>query len=375
MLNPRFYESLGMDDIREKVVAGERLSLDDGLRLFECPDLSSVAALAHYDRMRRHAMRVTWVRNRHVNYTNVCANNCRFCAFHRKEGEEGGFTLSLDDILDKATSAGEITELHVVGGCHPDLGLDFFVNVLRALQERLPDVSIKAFTPVEIEHFAMLESISTREVLERLRASGLKMMPGGGAEIFHPEIRERICPDKVSGDEWLRISREAHSMGMRTNCTMLFGHVEDVEHRIDHLDRLRRLQDETGGFVCFIPLPFLTKNSALELPEGFAGVSALDILRTIAVSRLMLDNIPHIKAYWVMLGVKLALTALHYGADDFDGTVVEEKIGHMAGASSEQALTPEDIEAMARDCGFSPTERDALFQPKNAVAPQGEPQC
>ncbi|MFW5734766.1 MAG: aminofutalosine synthase MqnE [Oceanidesulfovibrio sp.] len=374
MLTPRYYEALGLADIQEKVLAGERLSLDDGLRLFECSDLSSVAALAHYDRIRRHGMQVTWVRNRHVNYTNVCANNCRFCAFHRKKGEDGGFTLSLDDIVDKATSAGEITELHIVGGCHPDLGLSFFEEVLRTLQQRLPDASLKAFTPVEIEHFAKLESISSREVLERLSAAGLRMMPGGGAEIFHPEVRNRICPDKVSGDEWLRISREAHAMGMRTNCTMLFGHVEDFSHRLDHLDKLRRLQDETGGFLCFIPLPFLTKNSALELPEGFAGVSGLDILRTIAVSRLMLDNIPHIKAYWVMLGVKLALSALHYGADDFDGTVVEEKIGHMAGATSEQALTVEDIEAMARDCGFAPMERDALFLPKKATTPQGESQ-
>jgi aminodeoxyfutalosine synthase len=373
MLNPRFYDALGLPDIRDKVVSGERLSLEDGLRLYECPDLSSVAALAHYDRMRRHAMRVTWVRNRHVNYTNVCANTCRFCAFHRKQGEAGGFTLSLDDIVDKATSAGEITELHVVGGCHPDLGLGFFEDALRTLHEKLPDVSLKAFTPVEIEHFARLESLSTREVLERLRSAGLSMMPGGGAEIFHPDVRARICPDKVSGEEWLRIAREAHGMGMRTNCTMLFGHIEDVGHRLDHLDRLRRLQDETGGFVCFIPLPFLTQNSALELPEGFAGVSAIDILRTIAISRLMLDNIPHVKAYWVMLGVKLALAALHYGADDFDGTVVEEKIGHMAGASSEQALTSEDIEAMARDCGFAPVERDALFRPKHI--PQGEPPC
>ncbi|TVM35890.1 aminofutalosine synthase MqnE [Oceanidesulfovibrio marinus] len=374
MLNPRFYEALGIDDIREKVQASERLTIEDGRRLFECPDLSSVAALAHYVRMQRHGMRVTWVRNRHVNYTNVCANDCRFCAFHRRVGEEGGFTLSLDEIVDKATSAGDITELHIVGGCHPELGLDFFETALRTLHEKLPNTSIKAFTPVEIEHFAKLESISTREVLERLSAAGQEMMPGGGAEIFDPDVRARICPEKVSGDEWLRISKEAHSMGIRTNCTMLFGHVESVEHRLDHLDKLRRLQDETNGFICFILLPFLIKNSALELPEGFAGVSAPDILRTLAISRLMLDNIPHIKSYWVMLGVKLALTALHYGADDFDGTVVEEKIGHMAGASSEQALTPEGIVAMACDCGFTPVERDALFRPKN-TEPQGESPC
>jgi aminodeoxyfutalosine synthase len=252
------------------------------------------------------------------------------------------------------------SEVHVVGGCHPSLPLAHFERMLGLLRESFPQAALKCFTAVEIAHFAALEGISTVEVLRRLKNAGLHMLPGGGAEIFAPEVRERVCPRKSSAEEWLRIHGEAHDLGLSTNCTMLFGHVETIDQRLDHLDRLRRQQDASGGFTCFIPLPFLTENSALKVEQPLTG---LDELKTIAVSRLMLDNIPHVKAYWVMLTPKQAQVALSWGADDFDGTVVEEKIGHEAGAGTEQGLARTELEAMIRGAGFEPQERNALFEP------------
>ena len=251
-------------------------------------------------------------------------------------------------------------EVHIVGGCHPDLPLSFYLDMLSAVRAALPEAGLKCFTAVEIEHFAALSGLSTREVLSALKAAGLDMLPGGGAEIFAPEVRRRICPKKISGERWLAIHGQAHELGLSTNCSLLFGHLESEEDRVDHLLLLREQQDSSGGFNCLIPLPFQTENSLLKVPAAVTGV---DILRTIAVARLLLDNIAHIKAYWVMLTVKLAQAALYYGADDFDGTVVEEKIGHMAGADSEQGLTRAELEAMIRGCGFTPVERDALFRP------------
>ncbi|MEG6552428.1 CofH family radical SAM protein, partial [Desulfocurvibacter africanus] len=272
---------------------------------------------------------------------------------------DGAFALSLEEAEAKVRATPEDTaEIHVVGGCHPSLPLAFFEELLARVKRLRPKALLKCFTAVEIAHFARLESITPREVLARLKNVGLVMMPGGGAEIFDPEVRTRICPHKLTAEEWLDIHRLAHSMGLRTNCTMLFGHLETRRHRMEHLDALRRLQDETGGFTCFIPLPFQTENSRLT---GITPLTGLEELRTIAVSRLMLDNIRHIKAYWVMLGVKQAQAALYYGADDLDGTVVEEKIGHMAGAKSEAALTKTELMAMIRHCGFTPVERDSLF--------------
>jgi len=357
------FQACGLADIHDKVLAGERLDIDDGARLFACPDFLAVAALAHHVRVRLHGDKTFYVLNRHINYTNICANDCLFCAFSRKEGQDGAFLLDHAAILDRiaAYRQDRVREIHIVGGCHPELRLEYFTDLLRLISARFPDVAIKGFTMVEIGHFAQLEGLSTREVLLRLQDAGLAMIPGGGAEIFAPEVRRRICPNKITGEEWLRIAEEAHGLGVKSNATMLFGHIETVADRLDHLDRLRRVQDRTGGFVCFIPLPFQTAHSRLKLETERAG--GLDELKTIAVSRLMLDNIPHIKAYWVMLTTKLAQVALHFGADDLDGTVVEEKIGHMAGASSEQELTRRDLEAMIRGCGFTPVQRDALFNP------------
>jgi dehypoxanthine futalosine cyclase/putative menaquinone biosynthesis radical SAM enzyme len=375
MLDHARFAQLGIADIAAKVEAGERLSLDDGRKLYACPDVTAVGALAHHVRTRMHGDKTFYVVNRHINYTNVCVNGCAFCAYQRAKGEEGGFELSVADALERLASAPlPPREVHIVGGCHPDLRLSFFIDLLTSVQRALPDSALKCFTAVEIAHFASLEGISTREVLARLKEAGLAMLPGGGAEIFEPSVRRRICPRKSTAEEWLRIHGEAHELGLTTNCTMLFGHLESIDDRLNHLDMLRRRQDESlavgaTGFTCFIPLPFQTENNAIKVERPLTGV---DELRTIAISRLMLDNIPHIKSYWVMLTVKQAQAALFFGADDLDGTVVEEKIGHMAGAASEQGLSKNQLEAMIRGMGLTPVERDARFNPvaKQEPVPQ-----
>ena len=357
------YDALGLGEIARKVASGKRLSLAEGRALFDCPDVTAVGALAHQRRTALHGADTFYVANRHINYTNVCVNGCAFCAYQRAKGEAGGFELSIADAVERLLSAPlPPREVHIVGGCHPDLRLAYFVDLLEAVQKALPEATLKCFTAVEIAHFARLEGISTTQVLQTLKAAGLAMLPGGGAEIFAPEVRRRICPKKSDAEEWLRIHGEAHDLGLATNCTMLFGHLESIDDRLDHLDRLRTQQDKTGGFTCFIPLPFQTENSAIKVERPLTGI---DELRTIAVSRLMLDNIPHLKAYWVMLTVKLAQAALFFGADDLDGTVVEEKIGHMAGATSEQGQTKAQLEAMIRGMGLRPVERDARFNPIN----------
>lgn len=367
MFDASRYAALGLATIFEKVLAGERLSAQDGLDLFACPDVNAVGALAHHVRTRLHGDKTYYVVNRHINYTNVCVNGCVFCAFRRdEESQKGAFTLSKEAILARLRGEHDsplhLDELHIVGGCHPKLRLAWFEDVFRSVHQAYPDLLIKAFTCVEIAHFAHSEGISTLEVLQRLQRVGLAMMPGGGAEIFAEAVRKQICPHKADAQTWLRIAGEAHSLGIRTNCTMLFGHLESAADRIDHLCRLREQQDRSGGFTCFIPLPFLTENSMLTLPPEQVGQHrGLDQLRTVAIARLMLDNIPHIKAYWVMLGEKLAQTALWYGANDLDGTIVEEKIGHMAGASSQQGMTLPQLEQMIRESGFCPVRRNAVF--------------
>ena len=367
MLDADHYARLGLGSIFEKVMNGDRLSVEDGKKLFDCEDITAIGALAHHARTRLHGDTTYYVLNRHVNYTNVCVNACLFCAFQKETDEQtGAFSLNEDEIIAKLDPQDGLPydEVHIVGGCHPKLPLSFFENAIRRIKQTYPDIIVKAFTAVEIAHFAELEDISTKEVLERLKAAGLEAMPGGGAEIFAPEIRKQICPRKATGEEWLNVAREAHQMGITSNCTMLFGHLESVEDRLDHLDKLRRLQDETNGFTCFIPLPFLTENSMLELPEERKGKhTGLDKLKTIAICRLMLDNIPHIKSYWVMLGLKLAQAALYYGADDLDGTIVEEKIGHDAGAQSDQAMTIPQLVEMIERSGFKAVRRNSFFQP------------
>ncbi|MDR2573794.1 MAG: aminofutalosine synthase MqnE [Desulfovibrio sp.] len=378
MLDATYYAKLGLSSIYDKVFTARRLSREDGLALFACPDIAALGALAMHVRARLHGDAVYYVVNRQINYTNICINDCVFCAFRRNNaGEPGAFVLSREDILARLRAADQsplrLDELHFVGGCHPDLPLSWFEEVFHAVRKYNPLLPVKAFTPVEIAHFAQLENMSTLEVLKRLQAVGLVMMPGGGAEIFDEALRRQICPRKADAATWLRISAEAHSLGIKTNCTMLFGHLETYAHRVDHLCRLREQQDKSGGFTCFIPLPFLTENNALKLPEKkSAACRGLDQLRTVAVSRLMLDNISHIKAYWVMLGQKTAQTALWFGADDVDGTIIEEHIGRMAGADSSRGLTIRELEEMIRDSGFRPIRRNAVFEslsPDMANAP------
>jgi aminodeoxyfutalosine synthase len=362
MLDTKDYRQWGLEEIHAKVEGGKRLSIEDGERLFACPDVLAVGSLAHLARRRLHGDVAYYVVNQHINYSNICVNGCRFCAFRRKKDEPLSFQLSVRNILEKiqARKDDPITEVHIVGGCHPDLPLSFFEETLSSIKGIRPELRIKAFTTVEIAHFAKLEGISTREVLIRLKAAGLEMLPGGGAEVFSPRIRALLCPEKLSGQGWLDIAREAHQLGIKTNATMLYGHLETEREKLEHLDALRRLQDETQGLVCFIPLPFQPANTQVENAQPTTGV---EDLKTMAVSRLMLDNVPHLKAYWVMLTVKLAQVALYFGADDFDGTVIEEKIGHMAGAESEQGLTRTELERIIRQGGFTPVERDCFFNP------------
>ncbi len=347
-------------DIWEKVKAGERLSYYDGVRLFKSDDFRLVGMMADHVRRRLHGNRTYYVINQHINYSNICGNGCKFCAFGRSPESSLAFQLSLEDIIEKVKERIDepITEIHIVGGCHPGLPFSFYLEVLREVKKVRPDVILKAFTAVEIAHFSKMSGLSEEEVLKKLSEAGLDVLPGGGAEIFSKRVREIVCPRKLSGEDWLRISGLAHKMGIRSNSTMLFGHVETVEERVDHLVRLRELQDKTGGFICFIPLAFQPSNTSLSnLPK----VSAIDSLKTIAVSRLILDNIHHIKSYWIMLGISVAQIALHFGADDLDGTVIEEKIGHMAGAESDQALTRSELTRVIEEAGFEPVERNTYF--------------
>jgi len=359
--------SASFGQIREKVRAGEPLSFDDGITLFRHPNLLDVGALANEVRERLHGDRTYFNRNLHINATNVCVASCMFCSFARlKPGDKGAYTMSHDEAWGKLRArvdAGDpLTEVHIVNGLHDGLPFEYYEELLRGLKRIKSGIHLKAFTAVELFFFHKHFGMPLRTVLERLRAAGMDSLPGGGAEIFAPKVRKKICDDKCTGDEWLEVHRQAHQLGMRSNCTMLYGHIEGDEDRVDHLLRLRALQDETGGFQTFIPLAFHPDNNALMKLPAPTGV---EDLRLYAVSRLMLHNIPHIKAYWIMLGVKTAQTALWFGADDLDGTVQEEKIYHMAGAETPQAMTPAEIVRLIRNAGREPVERDTLY---NVVA-------
>jgi aminodeoxyfutalosine synthase len=347
-------------DVAEKVVRGDRLSAEDGLRLYAHPDLLAVGRLADLVRRRLHGDRVYYNINRHIEPTNVCATACAFCAFGRTAADPLAYEMSHQDVYDRAAAcvAEGATEVHVVAGLHPQFDLAWYEEMLRGLKSRFPALHLKCFTAVEIAWFCRLHHLSHETVIRRLVAAGLDSMPGGGAEIFDPVVRAEICDNKCDADEWLEIHRKAHGLGLRSNCTMLYGHLERDEHRVDHVLRLRALQDETRGFQAFIPLAFHPANTRLSHLPAPSG--RLD-LRVVAVSRLLLDNIPHVKAYWIMLGEKTAQIALSFGADDFDGTVAEEKIVHMAGAQSPEVLTVEEIRRLVEEAGRTPVERDTLY--------------
>ena len=350
-----------------RVRDGERLSEDDVLLCLTTPDVLHLGRLAGSVRRRMHGDVAYFNINRHINPTNVCVYtyDCKFCSFAALPGEEHSWEMSHEDVYEQAARHGgdAVTEFHIVGGLHPDLSLDWYLEMMRGLKERFPSVHLKAFTAIEIGWFAQREKISIAEVLERLREAGLGSLPGGGAEIFHPEVREIICNGKLDAEEWFEVHRTAHRMGIRSNATMLYGHVEKPEHKVDHLMRLRDLQDETGGFNTFIPLAYHPENNYMGLRFHTTGT---EDLRHLATARLALDNFDHVKAYWIMISPKLAQVAMSFGADDFDGTVVEETIYHMAGADTEQHLTRSELERILREAGYRPVERDTLYNPIGA---------
>ena len=358
----RWVERSELADIYEKVLAGQRLSREDGLRLSASHDLLTIGFLANLVRERLHGKKTYWVYNQHINYSNICANGCRFCAFSRRPGEQGGFILALEEVANKVRDRlhEPITEIHVVGGCHPDLSFSYYLDLVRTIKEMRPEVTVKAFTAVEIAHLAQNEGLAVSEVLLALKEAGVEALPGGGAEVFSDRVRQLLCPEKLSSEGWLQVAKEAHQLGMRTNATLLYGHLETAAERVDHLLTLRKAQDETGGFITFIPLAFQPANTGIAALQERTGCTDL---KTIALSRLLLDNFAHVKAYWIMLGVKIAQTALYFGADDLDGTVMEERIGHMAGASSAEALAPAELETLIRAAGHEPVQRDTFFRP------------
>jgi len=351
-----------IEHIVAKVAASERLSDDDALFLFEHPDLIAVGELAALANQRKNGRRVFFNVNRHINHTNICVNRCKFCAFSKTADEPGAYCYDMGEIRNRATEAATqgATEIHIVGGLHPDLPFDFYLEMLATVREVSPALHIKAFTAVEIEYLSRLAGLSISGTLKRLKDAGLGSLPGGGAEILSKSVRDQLCPEKISGEEWLSVMKEVHAAGLKSNATMLYGHVESYDDRVDHLRRLRELQDDTGGFQVFIPLAFQKENNPLgHLKNPLSG--GVDDLKTLAVSRLYLDNFANIKAYWVMLGEKIAQTSLCFGVNDLDGTVVEERIGHDAGASSPQTMTKEAIVNMIRRAGRVPVERDTLY--------------
>jgi len=345
----------GLAPIWEKVRSEERLSAEDGLRLFETDDLLGVGRMADFAKRRRCGERVYFVVNRQVNPTNLCVLSCRFCDFARKRGQEGAYEMSLEHVLSLID--GEMNEVHIVGGHHPDWPFEYYEEMLRTIRKGFPKVQLKAFTAAEMDYFSKRFKLPVETVLTRLQGAGLQSMPGGGAEVFSERVRKRLFPGKAGARRWLDIHRLAHRMGIKSNCTLLYGHIETYEERVRHLLLLRELQDETGGFLAFIPLAYQPGTTNLVPRQA----SAIDDLKTVAVSRLLLDNVPHVKAYWVMVGEETASLALHFGASDVDGTIGEERIAHAARAQSPAGLARERIVRLIRDAGKVPVERDALY--------------
>lgn len=349
-------------DIYDKVVAGTRISDEDALRLLESKDLNAVGAIADFARQRKVGNHASYIVNRYINYSNYCILSCQFCSFSKKKRDADGFELTVPQMVEKAKEAQSIgiTELHIVGGLHPSLPFSYYLDMLHSLKALEPKLQLKCFTAIEILHLAWLAKKSVEETLRELKAAGLDSLTGGGAEIFRKEVRLQIAKGKESGEEYLDVHRTWHKLGGRSTCTMLFGHVESLPDRVDHLRQIRALQDETHGFVGFIPLAYQPDGNRIPVdhpPTGF------DSLRTIAVSRIYLDNFDHITAYWVGLGTKLAQVALNYGADDIHGTIVEEHIFHMAGAKSPQAQKEADMVKAIREVGRTPVQRNTFYEP------------
>jgi aminodeoxyfutalosine synthase len=357
-----FAQRSELRDLYDKVAAGERISEADALRLFESKDLNAVGAIADLARQRKVGNRASYIINRYLNYSNYCILSCQFCSFARKKRDADGFQLAAEEMVQKAREALAIgiTELHIVGGLHPSLPFSYYTDMLRALRALDSRLQLKCFTAIEILHLSWLAKKSVAETLTELKAAGLDSLTGGGAEIFRKEVRSAIARGKESAEEYLDVHRTWHRMGGRSTCTMLFGHVESLADRVDHLRQLRELQDETRGFTGFIPLPYQPENNDIPVktpPTGF------DTLRTLAVSRIYLDNFDHLTAYWVGMGLKLAQVALSYGADDLHGTIIEEHIFHMAGASSPQLQTEAALIKAIREAGLTPVQRNTFYEP------------
>ncbi len=355
--------SAGLSGVAQKIDRAERLSVEDALALFLCDDLAELGRLADRVRRAKNGDAATYVINRHINYSNLCVDDCLFCAFKRKPGEAGGYTFTLDEIFKRAEDLTRLgaSELHIVGGHHPDLPFSFYEEMLRGLHKRHPRAALKCFTAAEILYFSEKFGLAVEEILSRFKTVGLSMLPGGGAEVLSERVRKKLCRDsKGSTEKWLSVHRAAHRLGIPSNATLLFGHVERPQEKVEHLLHIRDLQDETGGVLAFIPLAYHHENNALgKLPEP----TAVERLKHIAIARLVLDNVPHIKAYWPMFGVKLSQIALSFGADDIDGTIVEEKIYHMAGASTPQEMDEPALRRLIEEAGFRPVKRDAFHRP------------
>ena len=351
-----------LEPIAGKVMAAERLSFEDGLALYRSHDLLAVGYLANHVREKLNGNVTYFNVNRHINPTNVCVAACKLCAFGRQVRDPAAYTMSLEQVWHIAGEgySEAVSEFHIVGGLHPELSLDWFCEMIRGLRERYPQVHLKAFTMVEIGYLARRANLPVEETLRRLKDAGVDSLPGGGAEIFQERVRRIICDHKIDGDEWINTARTAHQLGLRSNATMLYGHIETADDRVDHLLKLRALQDETGGFQTFIPLAFHPENTPMKHLPTTGGI---DDIKNIAVSRLLLDNFPHIKAYWIMMTPKIAQIAQRFGADDLDGTVVEEKIYHDAGATTSQSLQREELLRLIRHAGREPVERDTLYRP------------
>ncbi len=376
---------MSLKRIENKVLSGKRITPEDALALFQSDDIFGIGRLAGHVAQDTNGNKAYFIENHHINPTNICVNRCRFCAFSRSAGDKGAYELSIKKIISKIRkwhssvheaenrrskdqgNAGRSRhplslsrEIHIVGGLHPDWTFDYYLEMLAGIKRAFPDLHIKAFTAVEIDYFSKISGLSLKETLLALKNVGLGSMPGGGAEIFSGRVRKRICPEKISGKRWLQVMAIAHRAGIRSNATMLYGHLESESHRVDHMLKLRDLQDRTGGFQAFIPLAFHPMNTKIE---GAKYTSGIDDLKTIAVSRIFLDNFPHIKAYWIMLGEKLAQLALMFGADDLDGTIIEEKITHSAGALSGVAMTKNELINLIQQAGKVPVERDSFYNP------------
>lgn len=350
-----------LTSIREKILAGKRVSEEDALHLFESDDIFTLGSLASHVAHKKNGKKAFFVRNRHINPTNICVNRCKFCAFSRSKGQEGAFELTIEDIINKLGDGHKATgfsEVHIVGGLHPDWPFEHYLEMISSIKKTFPKLHIKAFTAVEIDYFSKISGRSLEDTLRALKKSGLGSMPGGGAEIFSEGIRNQLCPEKIPGGRWLEVMETAHRIGIRTNATMLYGHVEDLSDRVDHLSRLRGLQDRTKGFQAFIPLAYHPKNTEIK----GTYTSGIDDLKTVAVSRIFLDNVDHIKAYWIMLGEKISQLALLFGADDIDGTIIEEKITHSAGGLTGEKLTADQLVNLIRKTGKVAVERDSFYK-------------